>query len=84
MDGTLKRFEEIEWKLAKLRIDLNEHSALVRNLATKNDIQSLKTDVGKIKTDIETKERNWGLFRWTIGCLAICWIWCYVITKLAQ
>ena len=84
MDSTMRRFEDIESKLWKLRIDLSEHSALVRGLATKDDIQNLKTDIDKIRADIATKERNREYYTWLIGGLIIFWVSCYVVTKLTQ
>ena len=80
----MRRFEDIESKLWKLRIDLSEHSALVRGLATKDDIQNLKTDIDKIRADIATKERNREYYTWLIGGLIIFWVSCYVVTKLTQ
>jgi hypothetical protein len=80
----MKRFEEIESKFWKLRVDLNEQSALVPGLATKDDIRNLKTDIDKIRADIATKERNREHYTWLIGGLIIFWVWCYVVTKLTQ
>ena len=65
MDSTLRRLEDVETDVSKLRIDLKATSSQVPHLATKAEIQDLKTDISNVRYEIASKE-NKRLYEWVI------------------